>query len=48
MIRWSCHNDNFGRFPADQSFRFIKQLDYDAVDVSVRSGAPLKCILEDP
>ena len=48
MIRWSCHNDNFGRFPAEVSFPFIRKLDYDAVDVSVRSAAPLAEIIRDP
>lgn len=48
MIRWSCHNDNFGKIPAADAFRFIKMLDYDAVDVSVRGAAPFEEIYRDP
>ena len=48
MIRWSCHNDNFGPMPAAEAFRFIKMLEYDAVDVSVRGAAPFEEIFRDP
>ena len=48
MIRFSCHSENFGLKPADETFAFICQLGYSCVDVAARSLAPQEKIVQNP
>jgi sugar phosphate isomerase/epimerase len=48
MIRISCHSENFGVAPPDETFAFIKKLGFDYIDVAARSIIPQEKIVEDP
>ena len=48
MIRYSCHSENFGRMPAPETFKLIRSLEFDCIDVASRSLVPQEEILENP
>jgi len=47
MIHISCHSENFGIHPPDETFAFIKRLGFDRVDVASRSLIPQGRIIAD-
>lgn len=48
MIRYSCHSENFGRLSAPETFKLIRSLEFDCIDVASRSLVPQAEILENP
>lgn len=47
MIRYSCHSENFASSSGEETFRFIKALGFDCIDVASRSLVPQKEIQAD-
>jgi len=48
MIELSCHSENFGVKPPDETFSFIRQLGFTHIDVAPRSMLPQREIVEAP
>lgn len=48
MIHLSCHSENFGVKPPDDTFSFIKQLGFSHIDVAPRSMLPQQQIMDAP
>ena len=48
MIRYSCHSENFGILPPEDTFRLIHQMEFDCIDIAARSLMPQSAIQADP
>ncbi len=48
MIRYGCHSENFGILTPEDTFRRIRELEFDCIDVASRSLMPQAAIQEDP
>ena len=48
MITLSCHSENFGKLPPEDTFAFISRLGFRAIDVAARSLVPQSAIFADP
>ena len=48
MIRFSCHSENFGVRPMEETYALLRTLGYDAVDHAARSLTPQPQLIEQP
>ena len=48
MIHYSSHSENFGKFPAEDTFAYISRLGFLGIDVAARSLAPQAAVLANP
>ena len=47
QITFSCHSENFGKRPAEETFTFVRSLGFTHIDVAARSLMPQPAILAD-
>lgn len=47
QITFSCHSENFGKRPVEETFAFVRSLGFTHIDVAARSLMPQAAILAD-